>query len=325
MVRKINLNKKWLGLVGIILLCTLLVIVVTAYRDNRRLVDENNHLQNKIVRLEIIVDVSESENDDLQVERNILEAEISRLEGEVAEIGNLEAEISRLEDDIERLDRHLYFWENTYYMSYIMIDEGYALVGYTYHLGDRYDFHIYLLEWYLDPDDLPEDMRVNRVEVVVLKNNEVVGILSRNSPWSSRDFPTDFNLFIELPDQFNGQHGVVIRNGGIGSFSLFDLYLEYQGELVNIPSFSNILSPSFDFENQVVRSVSPHYLGSNAIRIHRLVDGTFIEVERLIMSCSNCGVEEHAQILVEGEWQINEHESQWEYWVGGNNLWFMER
>jgi len=260
--------------------------------------------------------VAELEATILEQDEQILELEIQLIEHAEVIFDN-EAENEALLDDILELERQLGFWQNlnmeninSDFLSYITIDEGYALVGYFYESGYQLDFHIYVLRWYLESEARSEEMPWQWGEVVVVKNDEVLGTITSNNLRLSNDIHRrNISSIIELPAPFGGYNGILILGHSIGMWEYHELYLVQNGELVYAPEFSYASNPSFDFENQEITSVSPHYSGFNAFSVYHLIDGNLMEVERLILA----GDERIAQIFIDGQWETQEYdEARWD-------------
>jgi len=224
-------------------------------------------------------------------------------------------------DDILELERQLEFWQhismediNSDFLSYITIDEGYALIEYFHQSGEQLDFHLYRLRWYLGLEARPDEMPWEQVEIVVVKDDEVVGTISSDN-WPSL-FGEHRRLILEFPIPFEGYNGFLIPRVSLGMWDFYKLYFVQNGELVYIPEFARISNPSFDFTTGEVTSVSPTDLGFRG-SIYHLIDGEFVEVERLDL----IGDEPKpiAQVFVDGEWIDQEYdEARWDIYFRGH-------
>ena len=227
---------------------------------------------------------------------------IAELESQSEELSECIIENERLMSDIAELERQLGFWQkmtmegiNLEFLPYITIDEGYGLIGYFHQEEEQFDFHLYQLRWYLELEELPDGFTWERVEIVVVQNDEVLGVVSSDN-WPPLVGEHGHQV-IELPTPFGGYDGFLIPRITIGMFSFYELYFVQNGELIHIPEFAQITNPSFNFSHQELTSGQPLESGHWHI-IYQLIDGEFVAVERNLIDM-RVGA---TQIYVNGEW-----------------------
>ena len=228
---------------------------------------------------------------------------IIELEAQLEELSEYITENKILLNDILELERQLEFWQNismeginSEFLPYITIDEGYALIGYFHQAEEQFDFHLYQLRWYLELEELTDGLTWERVEIVVVQNDEVLGVVSSDN-WPPLVGEHGHRV-MELPMPFEGYDGFLIPRISLGMWRFYELYFMQNGELIHIPEFVRISNPTFDFATEVVTSSAPTDSGGFRRSIYRLIDGEFVEVERLDIF----GNDRVAQVLIDGEW-----------------------
>jgi len=149
------------------------------------------------------------------------------------------------------------------YLDYFEIEAGYRIVRNAEILGDQFDFVVYDLESINIGDE--ERWRSWHFVVVVKRNGEVFGV-TRNESYSLAT--TVYDVVREVDLNFDGQNDILLSRGirmymSCTRFNLYHAFLQLDDQLVYMPSFSNICSPSFDFDRENQRILAA-----------RMVDGT---------------------------------------------------
>ena len=199
------------------------------------------------------------------------------------------------------------FWETSvrfgigaHFLTYIDIDEGYAVIDYQSFSGDRLDFHQYTFRWYPALVEPPEDWSSIQNYTVVTNDGDVLGVVSNSHHgWAALELPT-----------FGDETIIGVKSNATGSHIVYQYYIEREGQLINISPSSGIWNPTIDFESLEIRGWSTHYSGANAITIYHLIDDRLEEVKRLLWS----GDQRIPQAFTAGEWvEIEYVESHWNW------------
>ena len=223
---------------------------------------------------------------------------------------------------------------NPNYLSYITINDGYFIAGYTEILGTEFDFIVYKLEhWEADcqlPSTTLPDYQRPYWEVVVLKDGDVFGTITRDLIFVTAESDVDITMvFVEIDVNFNGLVDIAVFQDHTGAqmAKRYDLFIQYAGTLVNIPSFYAIWNPRIDIQNQVLLGTLRISAFSDARRIYQMSErNQVILMEELITETIQAGVNAGAnrwlhQVYIGGEWQVKEFIYTDEYAIHPDDYW----
>ena len=299
-------QKKWIAIIGIILLCTLIItaIVIVIHYENRHLIAVNDHLEAEIAGLESDREILELANENLQDKVISLEVDVNRFEDQAVEMEELRREAAGLVSDVERFEGHLYFLQQSDYAVHVTVDERYLITDLERQSGERFDFYIYRLDCFLgeacEHGFAPGPFYA---EIVVLQDGEVFDtIRAYTDTWVRMNCPP--TLILERDD------GLLVCNGwGPGTRgTAFEFYLLRDGSFVHIAG--DLVNPSFDLDNQLVRTVQRLAGGTPGFAwvVSQIVDDVLVPVSSLYNVWDTereVFVWRHEQ-WVDGEWEVVE-------------------
>lgn len=212
------------------------------------------------------------------------------------------------------LEQTTQLYYNKSYIPYIKIDDECKIYSYMEFKGKEYDYALFGISYnenkIFDEDDDEYDFKkffyeddefsYNKIvywEIVVLKNNSVVTVL--------RDYKDDYGLIFDMDNEiknmlvekdvnFDGKNDILLFRGHYGTQSAFrySCYLQTENKFELCESFSEILNPVIDNDNNVILSYWRNYAVSHSISKYYFIDGEFIEKEILTEEPINDTLEE---------------------------------
>ena len=203
-------------------------------------------------------------------------------------------------------------WVINEYLDLFDVDEGYHVIDNSRIAGIEFDFVIYEVA----PIDLSSrggmpDEGEHWV-VVVLRDSEIVDVL-QHYPWrlgfeyAFEGAPDLTEVIAEVDVDFDGRNDVLLRRGGQqggGSpMTEYVAYLQRDGYLEHSPSFSQIVNPVIDVENQIIFS-SWNSFGNVARNRYEFVNGEFIATSYLRSRSTFLVRWLFEETLVDGQWQF---------------------
>lgn len=199
-------------------------------------------------------------------------------------------------------------------LAYISIQDGFHIADYGKSVGTNYSYEVFNMR----TGDGTDEEEVLYWEIVVMQEDNMIMVIRVEDDEHGDAFPTPSGMVIETDVNFDGNNDILIGLGHFGNQGavLYKCYLSTDQGFLHCPSFSEILNPSVDYENQVVRSQWRDSATSHGWSIFEYHKDEFIETERLIEKLMNDdeAVEQiwswRDEVFLEGEWQIREYFTQ---------------
>ena len=192
---------------------------------------------------------------------------------------------------------------NESYIPYIKIDKDCKIYSYMEFKGEEYDYALFGIAYNenknfdedCDKDDFDfkksiyedEEFSYNKIvywEIVVLKNNSVVTVL-RNYKDDYGDIFNDEtkNMLFEKDVNFDGKNDILLFQGHFGTQGAlkYSCFLQTKNKFELCESFSEILNPIIDHDNNIIFIYWRNYAVSHSIGKYYFINGKFILKEIL--------------------------------------------
>lgn len=199
-------------------------------------------------------------------------------------------------------------------LSHILPQDGYEIADYGESEGTNYSYAVYNMR--------SEDKANGEIglywEIVVLQENDVAAVFRVEDEEHGDAFPSPSEMVTEIDVNFDGENDVLICLGHFGNQGAvrFKCFLATDAGFVQCPSFTDILNPSVDPIDQVIRSQWRNWAASHSWGIYTFTENTFIEKERLTEEPVDQGENEEQiwswkdEVFIDGEWHTREYFTQ---------------
>jgi len=196
-------------------------------------------------------------------------------------------------------------------MNSVVVDEGFSIVDRSEITGKELDFIVYMIR--ADDENngatTPSGTSIYW-EIIVLRNGEMIQRIRHDWSQGAHLPPLASDLVLEIDVDFDGNNDLLVWRGRFGAqgSASYDLYIQYDGNFIHIPSFADIPNPRIDPENQVILGSWRNSSASHGYGIYHFINDELIKIEWLTTGWDTLhdAIIWHDQILVDGEWQTRE-------------------
>lgn len=217
---------------------------------------------------------------------------------------------------------------NEEYLPYIEIDEDCEIYAYTEISGEEYDYAVYgisrIKEDNDDDDSWDSRYPLLYLGIVVLKDNEHVTVLRVDCDPYGDKYDRDFKqIVVEEDVNFDGKNDILILDGHYGNqgFVTYTCYLQTESGFEICPSFSKIVNPSVNSEDEVILSFERIWAASHGWEMYYYIDGEFVGREILTEEPANQSYSSSEDIVwswtieeyIDGKWVVTDHFTEEDY------------
>jgi len=200
-------------------------------------------------------------------------------------------------------------WRISDYLDYIVVDEGYRLINNFESSTASFDLVLYQM-LSLDRDEFSFFQVYEYWEIVILQNGNLLDVI-RHYPQSTGRFDLSYDTttlsILEVDVDFDGQSDLLIWMGGFGiqGAGRFDAFLQRDDGFVRAASFSEIMNPMINHENQSISASWRDGAFYSGVSVYNFTEDFFVVDARLVRH-RRFGHHRYSEsLLVNGEWQIS--------------------